>query len=405
MVVSHRTAKSPRVPLQVYLVSIMTLLLISSVSVLHTNEYEFVFLRFEGITMFQLSLFDTLLYTSYLLFGFLTGILSDMTSRRRVFVIAGSTGSALLFILMTRTASYGLLLTLRFIQGACSVMAWQTLMTLVLDLSDHDNRGRCMGVFGGFFALSMGIGPLIGGILADRSTLLPYYTAATLGLLVAVSASLLLGEPSHISGRKPLKKSLAILKQMPGLAVPSLFNFVDRLHIGFILFLLPLFLKLDLDLGPESRGLILGIHALPFILLQYPVGRWSDRVGRLKILIPGTIGYGILLSLAGYIGTLGLGFTAAVFVLLGICSGLTGPTNAALVADISGGRNNALSMALFNLSGNLGIIAGPLLAGWLLEHLIPASSFVGGGIIEIAALLLALPLLRLFRIPYRRVSP
>ena len=64
MVVSHRTAKSPRVPLQVYLVSIMTLLLISSVSVLHTNEYEFVFLRFEGITMFQLSLFDTLLYTS-----------------------------------------------------------------------------------------------------------------------------------------------------------------------------------------------------------------------------------------------------------------------------------------------------------------------------------------------------
>jgi MFS family permease len=251
-----------------------------------------------------------------------------------------------------------------------------------------------MGVFGGFLALSMGVGPLAGGILAARSHFLPYYTATVLGLLVAAIALTLLREPSRISAHKTLRESVAILKRMPGLIVPSLFNFIDRLHLGFILFLLPLFLKLSLGLGPENRGFVLGLHALPFILLQYPVGRWSDRIGRLKILMPGTVGYGILLSLAGYIGAQGLGFTVAVFVLLGICSGLTGPTNIALVADITRGREHGVAMALFNLSGNLGILAGPLLAGWFLSLLQPETCFLVGGVIEIAGLLLVLFLLR-----------
>jgi MFS family permease len=109
------------------------------------------------------------------------------------------------------------------------------------------------------------------------------------------------------------------------------------------------------------------------------------------------VGYGILLSLSGYIGSTGFGATVAVFFLLGIFSGLTGPTNAALVGDLVEREENALAMTLFNFAGNAGIVAGPLIAGWVLDTWNAVYAFVAGGVIELAALVLAAPFLRLGR--------
>ena len=386
-----------KIPSQVYLLGVLILFMITSVSILHTNEYEFVWLRFEGITALQFSLFDTLLYMAYLVFGMLTGIVSDIMGRRRLFVIVGSSVSVLFFVLMTVTSSFMLLLLFRFLQGAFSVMCWQMLMTLTLDNADSGNRGLCMGVFGSFLALAMGTGPVLGGFLAKRSVFLPYYAATLLGIVVAVSAALLLKEPVHLRPGESLIDSLRVARQRPALLVPALFNFVDRLHIGFILFLLPLFLELRLGLGPSWRGTILGIHALPFILLQYPIGRLSDRVGRLPLLIPGTVSYGILISLAGYIGAQGPMAIAVSFFALGICSGLTGPPNAALVGDLVPHSENGMAMALFNFAGNLGIITGPLVAGWVMGGWNLEGAFLTAGFIELATLGICLSLLNRFR--------
>jgi MFS family permease len=270
------------------------------------------------------------------------------------------------------------------------------LMTLALDNADSSNRGVCMGVFGSFMALAMGAGPVLGGFLAARDVFLPYYTAILLNISVAVLAALLLKEPGHLRPRESLRNSLEVIRRSPALFVPSLFNFVDRLHIGFILYLLPLFLKFRLDRGPSWRGVLLGIHALPFILLHYPIGRLSDRIGRLPILIPGALLYGILLSLAGYIGTGGFRAAALVFSILGIFSGFTGPTNAALVGDLVKPFEHGMAMALFNVAGNLGIISGPLIAGWVMDSWHIEGAFLVGGMIELVTLGVGLLLLNRF---------
>jgi len=388
-----RISEKRRIPPQIFILGGLILLLITSVSILHTNEYEFVYMRFADITLFQLSMYDTLLYAAYLIFGVFTGMVSDRLGRRRLFVILGPSASAVFFTLMTLTSSFTQLLLFRFLQGACSVMGWQTLMTLALDHADDSNRGVSMGVFGSLLGLAMGIGPVLGGFLAARSIFLPYYTAVILNILVAVLAALLLKEPAHLRPRTSLWDSLLIVKRRPALSVPALFNFVNRLHIGFILYLLPLYLELRLGLGPSWRGMLLGIHALPYILLHYPIGRLSDRVGRLPLLIPGTLLYGLLLSLTGYIGR---GFTsyAFIFATLGVFSGLTGPTNAALVGDMVETEDNGMAMALFNFAGNLGIICGPLIAGWVMGHWHIQGAFLAGGLIELATLGIGLLLLK-----------
>ncbi|KPJ86203.1 MAG: hypothetical protein AMS17_13595 [Spirochaetes bacterium DG_61] len=375
-----------KVPFGVILSGITILLVISSVSLLHTNQYEFIYLRFSGLSLRSVSYFDTVLYASYLIGSILIGMLADRLGRRKIFLISGSIGSLLFFYLMIRAPLYWILLLFRFCQGVCTVSEWQILMTLVLDYSNEANRGRSFGVFGMFLALSMGIGPVFGGIIAGRGVFLPYYTAMALHALVIIISIILVKEPSILMKRPNLAQSVLIIRDRPALLIPSLFNFIDRLHIGFILFILPLYIQMVLGMGPEIRGMTLGVHALPFIALQYPVGRLSDRYGRFVFLLPGSLGYGLLLAFAGYLGGRGLFQLGAVFFVLGVFSGLTGPTNAALVGDLISREEHGMAVALFNFSGNVGIVIGPVLAGWITDMGSFAFSFVVAGAVELASL-------------------
>ncbi|MFW9944684.1 MAG: MFS transporter, partial [Candidatus Sifarchaeia archaeon] len=274
----------------------LTLLTITAAAILHVNQPEFIFDRFLGITEFEYSLFDSVLYLSYLLFGLLTGALSDRWSRRREFVLLGTSGSIVFYWLMTTTLTYPLLLTYRFLQGAFTVMVWQTLMTLAIDFSGPYDRGRNMGIFGAFLAVAMGMGPAIGGVFASYGVFAPYYAAAILNVVVLFSSFFGLRDPIVTESRPTLMHSLTVAKRHPKLVVPGVFNFIDRLHIGFILTALPLFLSVVLGLSESLRGLSLAVFAMPFIILQYPMGKLSDRYGRYAPLVVGSIGYGLTLS-------------------------------------------------------------------------------------------------------------
>jgi MFS family permease len=381
-----RNAGAGALPQQLIYLSATIFLVISSVSLLHTNQYEFIYARFPGLRLRHLSLFDTVLYASYCTGAVAIGLLADRLGVRRIFLVAGGSGAAVSFYLMTIAPRYWILLLFRFFQGFATLAEWQILTTLVLDNSTADNRGRSFGLFGTCMALAMGAGPVFGGFLAARSVFLPYYIGAGLNVLVCAAGATVITEPPEVGRNPNFAQSVAFIRKRPSILVPSLFNFVDRLHIGFIIFILPLYMRMVLGRGPAARGMLLGVHALAFILLQYPVGQLSDRYGRLAFLVPGSLGYGLLLMMAGYAGRGGVVPLTAVFFLLGVFSGLTGPTNAALLGDLSGPEEHARAVAFFTLSGNVGIVFGPLLAGWIADLGSFAVSFVVAGGVELLCL-------------------
>ena len=81
--------------LPVILIGILGMLTIASVGMLHTNEKEFINVFLPLASNFQISLYDTVLYISYLFFGIITGLISDRLGKRKMFILIGSTGSAL----------------------------------------------------------------------------------------------------------------------------------------------------------------------------------------------------------------------------------------------------------------------------------------------------------------------
>ncbi len=389
---------------KILLISISIMFVISSTSLLHANEAEFIIDRFEGIDSFKFSLFDSFLYAAYLIGGPIAGLASAKVGRRKPFVIGGAVVAAAMTILMTVAGNYPLLLVLRFLQGFFCVASWQSLMTMVLDYSDDTNRGRNMGIFGSFMALSMGLGPVLGGVLASIHLFAPYYVSAAQCLLAVVITFLFISEPGmKLENIKPkLVDSFAFARHRPALMVPALFNLVDRLHMGFIIFIIPLMLREVLQLGPEYRGMLLGVNAIMYIILQYPMGRLSDRVGRYKLLLIGSIGYGSLLCLTGPVGAMGLIPLVVLFFVLGIFSGFAGPANSALVGDIVNKDENPLAMGFFTLFGNVGMVTGSLFGGMMLSVTNFTVAFIVAGAIELSTLAVNISLLRKYGITKMR---
>lgn len=379
----------------IILLGILVLQTVIAVSILHVNIPEFIGDRFPHLTDFEVSLYNSILYISYLIGGLITGILSDRIGKRKIFVVIGSGANVLFFWVLTIITNYPLLLVFRFIQGAFTVLAWQIIMTLILDISSATNRGKNMGLFGIFLTLAMGLGPVIGGVLAERGTFIPYYVSSALSGLVFVIALYILKDPITIKKNPSFKQILYGVKQHPKLIIPGIFNFIDRLHMGFITFIVPFFLLEVLGLGESLRGMVLGLYALPLIVLSYPMGKLSDSLGRYKLLISGSLAYGIVLSVIGVLGEYGLAPLIVSFVILGIFASVTTPPSMALVGDIVKPENLAIGMGFFNFLGNIGIFFGPAIAGLLKFNYVVA--FFVAGLIELVTLALNIGLIWFFK--------
>ena len=370
----------------IVLLGILVFLTILAPALLHTNLDEFLVIRFN-VGILEASYFDSVLYLSYLIMGILTAVLSNKFGKRKLFILIGSLGSSIFFLAMTMTLNFPLLLVFRFLQGGFTVLCWQTLMTMVLDFSNPLNRGKNMGIFGIFLALAMGGGPVFGGILAGIGDLVPYYSATIISFIVFLFSVILLLEPKRLTIKPSIVENLSIPFQEPRLFIPGIFNFIDRFHIGFILFSLQFFLQDVLNVDPEMRGMVLGLFATPYILLQFPVGKWSDKIGRYIPLIGGSLATWIIFSSIGFAGSYGLFVVIIVFMLLGVSNGFTGPPSMALVGDIVKSEDNAPGVGFFNLLGNLGIILGPIVGGILISNTDYISVFIIAGLFEIIALL------------------
>jgi len=108
----------------------------------------------------------TLFLSALLLVG---GALGDRFGRRRVFLL-GVAGFALASVGCGLAGTPGLLIAARGVQGIAAALLVPGSLALISSSFEENRRGRAIGTWSGFSAITAAVGPLLGGWLIDHAS-------------------------------------------------------------------------------------------------------------------------------------------------------------------------------------------------------------------------------------------
>lgn len=130
------------------------------------------------------------------------------------------------------------------------------------------------------------------------------------------------------------------------------------------------------ELGASAGQLqwMVDAYVLVFAGLLLVAGALSDRYGRRLMLVVGLALFGVGSALAPFVGSADQLILLRAFMGLG--AAFTMPATLSIIGDVFEATERPKAIAVWSAVSGLGIIAGPLLGGWLLEHFLWSSVFV-----------------------------
>ncbi|WP_432476124.1 MFS transporter [Nocardioides sp. GXQ0305] len=145
----------------------------------------------------------------------------------------------------------------------------------------------------------------------------------------------------------------------------------------------------DLDAGTRDLLWIVDGYNLSFAALVLAAGSLSDRFGRRPALVLGLLGFGLASLAAALVDTSGA--LVATRFAAGVCAAVIFPTTLSVIANAyPDRRQRAAALGIWGAATGIGVAAGPVAGGWLLQHFAWQSVF--WAMVPVAAVALAMAL-------------
>ena len=285
----------------------------------------------------------------------------------------------------------------RTIHGISGGLIGPATMSITADYSNEAGKGRAMGFYGMSIAAATLVGYGLGGVIASR---LGYKTLFLFGaIMLAAGAMLSLLLPGNrkkgiLTAKTSLGEDFNKAKGLlgrKGLTVSYCSIFAQYFAFGGVVTLLPLYVK---NLGMEAFhvGMLLATFAIMFIILQFPSGAFSDKVGRL---IPTTVGLGLsIVSLTILPSVATFALLAVIMALYGTAYGVLFPSISALIADHTSFEERGMATGIFHALLTAGVAIGAPIMGWVGEMIGVELGLVLSSGVMVLALVVALRALR-----------
>jgi EmrB/QacA subfamily drug resistance transporter len=153
----------------------------------------------------------------------------------------------------------------------------------------------------------------------------------------------------------------------------------------------------DLHASTSQLQWMIDAYTLIFAGLLLLAGTLSDRFGRKKLLLAGLVIFGAGSALTPLVGTPEQ--LIALRAFMGLGAALTTPPTLSIIADVFPEQERPKAIAAWSATMALGIVAGPILGGVLLEHFSWPSVFVVNVPVVAAGCLAALAIVPESRAP------
>lgn len=329
-----------------------------------------------GATATQIGLIFAGFSLSRTLLTPLIGALADRSELKRLMLV-GLAGYAVLSLSYAAAHTPTELIVIRILHGIASAFVIPLAMSYAAAIAGEGQEGVYMGSLNMALFFGMGAGPLIGGLLTDGlGPVSAFYALAalsslSLGVAVVWLPPLKRGRPP--GGENTLKE---ILKNRELLGL-LLFRMISALGSGNLMAFIPILAHRS-GLSSTAVGVLITANIFVTGSLQRPFGRLVTPANTIRMIL-----FGSGLSIIA-LASLPLASGFAVFLALGCLMGLGGAVSmpAASVLVLEHGRTLGMSatMGIFDASMGLGMIAGPLISGIIMDYLGIEYVFYFGGL-------------------------
>ena len=322
------------------------------------------------------------------------GMLSDRLGRRPV-LLASIAGATIDYVFMTFTPSVWGLLAGRVIAGVTGANA-AVATSYIADLTDGDRRTRYIGYVNGAYAAGIIIGPVIGGLLGNGGSRLPFLVAAILNGLNLVFAYFTLSESRRavrtsavvrVNPFAGIRRMLAVAPLLPLIATYGLIELIANL-IGTLWLLSghDRFHWSDATLGASLATLGL-FHVVSFAFLAAPL---ATRLGERRAIIVGIVCDSVAMMSIGMVANGWVAFAVAPLFALGSIG--VPVLQAAMTRAVDSNTQGELQGVLTSIV-SLASIVGPLVASGV--YAVTAGVWPGGPwLVGLALYALTIPMLR-----------
>lgn len=314
-----------------------------------------------------------------------SGALSDRIGRRKELAIAGYGLSAIVAPLFALASSAGWVFLARFLDRVGKGIRVAPRNALVADVTKPANRGAAYGLRQSLDTIGAFSGPLMAtGILlaSGQNYRLVFWLATLPGLFSVLLLIQGIREPavSHRTKKNHFEWNL-IFSLGKGywllVAVSLLFN-LGNFSDAFLLLRAQ-----QIGIGSAFVPLSLVVMNFSYSVSAYPIGRLSDRLGRV----------GLLAGSFWLFALVYLGFAFAqtpwqiwgLFILYGLYLGMSQGLLLALVADRVPSNLRGTAFGTINFVTGLVLLLASILAAFLWQQISPQAAFVTGSCLAIAA--------------------
>jgi MFS family permease len=332
----------------------------------------------KGANNFQLGLIVSGFTISQFLVQPFFGGLSDRFGRK-LFIVGGLACYGLVSSLYILADSLSDVFLIRLLNGVGAGMIWPALAAFIIDQAPMERRGETMGFLSSMEMFGFAVGPILGGALYSLGGMdLPFLGCSILAFLGAGLVWRMIQEkPSapRSGGVRFLERYGFSALQLADIRLLCLIGLGEAFVWGMIITLLPVMAS-GMGVQPGRIGWLFSAYFIVFILLQWPMGRWSDRRGRKMPILVGMSIYAsavFLLSLGG-----SLLYLLLVLAVAGAGLGIYSPSVRVAIADLTSEKVRGASMGVFFTTRMLGFFLGPNLGGMMADRFGPGFPFLVG---------------------------
>lgn len=300
------------------------------------------------------------------MFAPLIGNLSDKFGRRPIILISLFAFS-MDYLLLAFAPTITWLFIGRIIAGLTGASI-TTASAYIADVSTPENRAKNFGMIGAAFGLGFIIGPVIGGLLGQYGSRVPFYAAACLCLLNFLYGYFILPESLSVDNRRNfnLKRANPIGAFMNIRKRPSLYGLLFSLFLVYVASHSiqgnwSYFTMYKFHWDEKMVGISLGVIGLLVGLVQGVLIRWINPIlGNEKSIYVGLALYTLGLSLFAMATESWMVFLFLIPYCLG---GIAGPAMQAVISSkVDASEQGEIQGTLSSLMSASTIIGPPLMS-------------------------------------------